>query len=147
MSFQRYNENYIEMATIHSRYLGDLRTDQKHVASGQCFITDAPIDNQGRGEAISPTDAVCAALSACMMTLMGIAARTHDINLEGLQAHVTKFMQSNPRKIQKIEIDFFGWKVVPDEKQRTILERAALTCPVGLSLHPEIIQDIKFRYN
>ena len=135
------------MPTIHSRYLGELRTEQTHLASGQHFITDAPLDNQGRGEAISPTDSVCAALSACMMTLMGIAARAHEINLEGLQANVTKGMQSNPRKIQKIEIEFFGWVQSPDPKERIILERAALTCPVGLSLHPEIIQDIRFRYD
>ncbi|MFN5371476.1 MAG: OsmC family protein [Bacteroidia bacterium] len=135
------------MPTIHSRYLGELRTEQTHVATGQKFITDAPLDNQGRGEAISPTDSVCAALSACMMTLMGIAARTHEINLEGLRANVTKHMQSNPRKIQKIEVDFYGWNIVPGKKQRIILERAAMSCPVALSLHPDIVQDIKFRYD
>ena len=135
------------MPTIHSHYLGELRTEQTHVASGQKFITDAPLDNQGRGEAISPTDSVCAALSACMMTLMGIAARTHEINIAGLQASVTKHMQSNPRKIQKIEIEFYGWNHIPDEKQRMILERTAMTCPVALSLHPDIEQDIIFRYD
>lgn len=135
------------MPTIHSRYLGELRTEQLHIASEQRFITDAPLDNQGRGEAISPTDTVCAALSACMMTLMGIAARTHEINLEGLQANVTKYMQSNPRKIKKIEVEFYGWKNIPDDKQQLILERAAMTCPVALSLHPEIEQDITFRYD
>jgi len=135
------------MPTIHSRYLGDLRTEQTHVASGQKLITDAPLDNQGRGEAISPTDSVCAALSACMMTLMGIAARTHEINIAGLQANVTKHMQASPRKIQKIEIEFYGWDEVPDDKQRLILERAALSCPVALSLHPDVFQDIVFRYD
>jgi uncharacterized OsmC-like protein len=135
------------MPTIQSRYLGELRTEQTHIASGQRIITDAPLDNQGKGEAISPTDSVCAALSACMMTLMGIAARTHAISIDGLQADVTKYMQSNPRKIQKIEIEFYGWNHVPDTKQRLILERAAMTCPVGLSLHPDIEQDIKFRYD
>lgn len=135
------------MPTIHSRYLGDLRTEQTHIASGQKFITDAPLDNQGRGEAISPTDTVCAALSACMMTLMGIAASTHKFNLEGLQANVTKHMQSSPRKIHKVEIEFYGWSYVPNEKQRLILERAAMNCPVALSLHPEIVQDIIFRYD
>ena len=81
------------------------------------------------------------------MTLMGIAARTHEINIAGLQASVTKHMQSNPRKIQKIEIEFYGWILIPDEKQRLILERTAMTCPVALSLHPDIEQDIKFRYD
>lgn len=135
------------MATINSRYLGDLRTEQTHAASGQIIITDAPIDNHGRGEAISPTDSVCAALSACMMTIMGIAAQTHSINIDGLKADVVKHMASNPRRISKIEIKFYGWAVVPNEHQKHILERAAKTCPVSLSLHPELVQDIVFDYD
>jgi putative redox protein len=134
------------MATITSRYLGNLRTEQTHAASGQIIITDAPIDNQGRGEAFSPTDSVCAALSACMITIMGIAAQTHSINLEGLTADVTKYMALNPRRISKIEIKFYGWAIVPNEHQKQILERAAKSCPVSLSLHPEVEQDIVFDY-
>lgn len=134
------------MPTIHSRYLGDLRTEQTHVASGQSFITDAPLDNQGKGEAISPTDSVCAALSACMMTLMGIAARTHSIPFEGIQAEVQKHMASNPRRISKIELDFSGFDAQLNEHQRILLERAARTCPVSLSLSPEIIQEVRFHW-
>lgn len=134
------------MPTIHSRYLGDLRTEQRHVASGQVFITDAPLDNQGRGEAISPTDTVCAALSACMMTLMGIAARTHGIDISGLEADVTKFMAADPRRIQAIEVKFYGWNPNLTEKERLILERAARTCPVAISLHPDLEQRIHFDF-
>jgi uncharacterized OsmC-like protein len=134
------------MATIHSRYLGDLRTEQTHIASGSTFQTDAPVDNQGKGELFSPTDTVCAALCSCMMTLMGIAANTHHIDLQGLSAEVTKVMASDPRRISEIHIRFYGWQTLPNEKQKLILERAALTCPVALSLHPDIHQVIKFDY-
>ena len=134
------------MPTIYSRYLGNLRTEQQHVASKQTFITDAPIDNQGKGEAISPTDSVCAALSACMMTLMGIAAHTHDIHLDGLQADVTKHMASDPRRIKAIDIRFYGFSVQLNEKQQLILERAARTCPVAMSLHPDLEQNIVFEF-
>lgn len=132
------------MATILSRYLGELRTEQVHVASGSTFQTDAPIDNHGRGELFSPTDTVCAALSACMMTLMGIAANTHKINIVGCRAEVTKSMASDPRRIERIKIRFYNFPVSLGQKEQLILERAARTCPVALSLHPELIQEISF---
>lgn len=134
------------MPTIRSRYLGDLRTEQTHVASGAVIITDAPLDNQGKGEAFSPTDSVCAALSACMFTLMGIAARTHEIPFGTIEAEVDKFMSASPRKIQKIAIRIYGFDPSLSDHQKKILERAALTCPVGLSLHPDVEQDIRFEF-
>lgn len=147
-SRQRYNRinPTLTMPTIHSRYLGNLRTEQIHLASGSILITDAPTDNQGKGEAFSPTDSVCAALSACMLTLMGIAANTHQIPFEGIEAEVTKYMSSSPRKIEKIELRFWGFDQSLNDHQKKILERAALTCPVGLSLHPDIIQAISFEF-
>lgn len=132
------------MPTIISRYLGDLRTEQIHVASGNTLITDAPVDNQGRGEAFSPTDSVCAALSACMMTIMGIAARTHQLPIEGMQAEVNKYMSASPRRIERIQIRFYNFPNPLGEHQRLILERAALSCPVALSLAPELVQEISF---
>jgi uncharacterized OsmC-like protein len=145
---QRYNRiiQTYPMPTIHSRYLGNLRTEQTHLASGSILITDAPIDNQGKGEAFSPTDSVCAALSACMITLMGIASNTHQIPFEGIEAEVTKFMSAAPRKIEKIEIRFWGFDQSLNDHQKKILERAALTCPVGLSLDSDIDQAITFEF-
>ena len=134
------------MPTIHSRYLGDLRTEATHLASGNKMLTDAPVDNQGRGEAFSPSDTVCAALGSCMMTIMGIAARTHGINLDGMQADITKFMVSDPRRISKIDIRFYGLNESPDDRQKVLIERAARTCPVALSVHPDIIQEIHFDF-
>lgn len=134
------------MATIHSRYLGNLRTEQIHLASGSKFQTDAPLDNQGKGELFSPTDTVCAALSACMMTLMGIAAKTHTIAIDGFEAEVTKMMVSGPRKISQITIRFFNFPEGIDTHQQLILERAARTCPVAMSLHENLIQEISFEF-
>jgi uncharacterized OsmC-like protein len=134
------------MATIHSRYLGDLRTEQTHLASGSKFQTDAPIDNRGKGELFSPTDTVCAALSSCMMTLMGIAANTHAIPLNSFEADVTKVMASGPRRISQITIRFYNFPKGLTEHQQIILERAARTCPVALSVHADLIQEISFEF-
>jgi len=134
------------MATIHSRYLGNLRTEHTHLASGSKFQTDAPVDNQGKGELFSPTDTVCAALSARMMTLMGIAANTHTISIDGFEADVTKAMVSGPRKISQITIRFYNFPSGIDAHQQLILERAARTCPVAMSLQENLIQEISFEF-
>ena len=124
-------------------YLGDLRTTSTHLQSGTEILSDAPLDNNGKGEAFSPTDLVANALGSCMFTIMGIKAREMNINLEGSTASVTKIMQADPRRISAIEI-VFDMNYAPDEKTKIILERAAMTCPVFLSLHPEIDKRITF---
>ena len=90
------------MATIGTTYLGELRTEPVHIPSGTHIITDAPVDNQGKGEAFSPTDLLTASLTSCMMTIMGIAARTHGIDIDGTTAATTKIMTANPRKVSEI---------------------------------------------
>ncbi|MFM7216846.1 MAG: OsmC family protein [Bacteroidota bacterium] len=134
------------METITTTYVGDLRTEAVHKASGNTLITDAPTDNQGKGEAFSPTDLLAASLGSCMLTIMGIAARTHGFSLEGTRARITKIMQSSPRRVGGIVIEFDFPAVNYSEKQKTILEHAARTCPVALSLHPDLEQSIKFNY-
>lgn len=126
-------------------YLGDLRTSSIHMQSGNEIISDAPIDNKGKGEAFSPTDTVANALASCMITIMGIKAHDMAINMIGTTAAVTKIMNAEPRRIGVIEIafDLVGTN---DNKERTILERAAMTCPVFLSLHPEIEKKISFNW-
>jgi uncharacterized OsmC-like protein len=126
-------------------YLGELRTSSIHLQSGTEIISDAPLDNNGKGEAFSPTDTVANALASCMMTVMGIKARDLNIDFIGSTAAVTKIMQSEPRRIKAIEIDF-DMNVTTDEKTKTILERTALTCPVFLSLNPEIEKRIRFNW-
>ncbi len=126
-------------------YLGGLRTSSIHLQSGTEILSDAPLDNNGKGEAFSPTDTVANALATCMMTIMGIKARDLNVDLKGSTANVTKIMNAEPRRIGKIEIafDIHGTQ---NEKEKTILERAALTCPVFLSLHPEIEKSISFNW-
>jgi len=126
-------------------YLGDLRTSSTHIQSGTEIISDAPVDNKGKGEAFSPTDLVANALASCMITIMGIKAAELGIDMKGTVAEVTKIMNAEPRRIGCVKVDF---KLVGtnDVKQQTILERAAMTCPVFLSLHPEIEKDIIFNW-
>ncbi len=134
------------MPTIKTNYQGQLRTQSKHLQSGNTLITDAPTDNNGKGEAFSPTDTVAAALSSCMMTIMGIIAERENIDMTGLKSDVTKIMASDPRRIAEIKIDF-SWPEAPiTEAQGTKLKRAALTCPVALSLHPNLKQTIRFDF-
>lgn len=126
-------------------YLGDLRTSSIHLQSGTEIISDAPIDNNGKGEAFSPTDTVANALASCMFTIMGIKAKDLNVDLATSTAAVTKIMKAEPRMISAIEI-VFDMNVTTDEKNKTILERAAMTCPVFLSLNPEIEKRISFNW-
>lgn len=134
------------MSTATARYAGNLRTEATHVASGNTILTDAPVDNHGRGEAFSPTDLVSAALGSCMMTIMGIVAERHGVDLTGVSWDVTKHMLAEPRRIGQIDVTFRLPASLP-EKERTILENAARTCPVALSLNPEIRQEVRFEYS
>lgn len=126
-------------------YLGDLRTRCEHLQSKNSFITDAPLDNQGKGEAFSPTDTVATAFASCMFTIIGIKARDLGISVEGAVAEVTKTMAADPRRISGIKVEM-TFPASYEEKHRKILERAAKTCPVLYSLHPEIVLDISFNY-
>ncbi len=134
------------MATISAEYKGSLRTQSTHIQSGNTIITDAPTDNNGKGEAFSPTDLVCSALSSCMMTLMGILANREGIELTGLKSEVTKLMAQNPRKIQEIQIVFSHPKLMATPEQKEKLKRAALTCPVALSLSDSVTQTVTFNF-
>ena len=129
-----------------SKYLGGLRTEDTHLKSGRTIITDAPPDNNGKGEAFSPTDLVCAALSSCMMTIMGILAEREKIELSGLKSDIVKIMASNPRKISEIQISFSHSNLIATDVQKEKLKKAALTCPVALSLSESIKQTITFAF-
>ncbi len=134
------------METIKIHYPGNLRTQATHVASGVEIITDAPLDNHGKGESFSPTDLLCSSLGSCMLTLMGIAANTHSIDLDGTDVSVTKIMASNPRKVGEIKLTIYFPKNNYSDKEKKILELAALTCPVYLSLHDTVIKTVEFIY-
>ncbi|MBF12392.1 MAG: osmotically inducible protein OsmC [Flavobacteriaceae bacterium] len=131
--------------TSNVTYLGELRTNAVHLASENSFITDAPLDNQGKGEAFSPTDIVSTALASCLLTIMGIKARDLGIDIAGTTAKVSKIMTSNPRRINEIKIAISISKSF-DTKTQSLLERAALKCPVANSLHPDLNQNISFNW-
>lgn len=118
-------------------YLGELRTSSVHMQSGTEILSDAPTDNHGKGEAFSPTDLLANALGSCMVSIMAIKSKDLNLDIIGSTVEVTKIMQSEPRKIAKIEI-VMNMSVSADQKSKTILERAAMTCPVLLSLNPDI---------
>ena len=127
-------------------YQNNLRTETEHIASGEKIITDAPVDNNGKGEAFSPTDLVATALGSCMITIMAISANKYDIDMSGTNASVKKIMGSDPRRISEISIDINMNKNI-EEKDRKRLERSALTCPVHRSLHPDLEKKIRFIYS
>ena len=126
-------------------YKGDLRTEAYHIQSGNSIVTDAPVDNQGKGEAFSPTDLVATALASCMLTIMGIVAERNDVELKGTIAEVEKTMGTMPRQISKIKIKIFFNKNF-DKITKRKLESAALTCPVSNSLNKALEESIKFIY-
>jgi uncharacterized OsmC-like protein len=134
------------MTTITTVYEGNLRTTAQHIISGDKIITDAPADNQGRGEAFSPTDLLAASLGSCMLTIMGIAARNHDFSIDGTRIEITKIMNANPRKVSEVIVEFHFPSNSYSDSQKRILEKAATTCPVALSLHPDIIQNVVFHW-
>ena len=127
-------------------YKGNLRCESTHLKSGNSFLTDAPVDNQGKGEAFSPTDTVATGLASCMLTVMGIKAADMGIELSGSKAQVTKIMDANPRRISQID-EVLDMKGGCDKRAQLILERVGNTCPVHNSLHPDIVKNITFNWS
>ena len=132
--------------TAEVQYLGGLRTTCTHVRSGDTVITDAPTDNNGKGEAFSPTDLVATGLAACMITMMGIHADKNKLQLKGTKATVLKTMTSGPRRIAAVDIELFINNANLSNEERQTLEDIALNCPVALSLRKDLAQNISFKY-
>jgi len=134
------------MVEINVEYEGDLHCRLKHGPSGAEIVTDAPVDNEGKGEAFSPTDLLSAALGSCMMTIMGIYARRQQIDLSGSRVRVRKEMVADPiRRVGRFEV-LFDLPAHVDGARRPALEKAAHACPVDRSLHPDVKVEITFRY-
>ena len=134
------------MLTIETKYQGNLRTEAKHVQSGNILITDAPVDNNGKGEAFSPTDLLATALGSCMLTIIGIAANTHGFSIDGTSIQITKIMADNPRRVGEVIVEFQFPPNHYSDKEKSIIENAAKTCPVAKSLHPDLKQNTIFNY-
>ena len=133
------------MKTSKIVYTGNLRTEATHLRSGQALITDAPVDNKGKGEAFSPTDLLATSLGCCMLTIMGQVADSNNINIDGTTIEITKVMEANPRRVGEIIVEF-TMKGNYSEKERKLLENAAHTCPVAKSLSAELKQTVIFNY-
>ena len=133
------------MTTANVTYDGNLRTTAIHLQSNNQIITDAPVDNHGRGEAFSPTDLLATSLACCMMTVMGIKAESMGLDLAGSTADVTKVMITDPRRVGEIDV-VMTVKGVSDDKDKIILTNTAMTCPVAKSLHPDIVQNVKIEF-
>jgi putative redox protein len=134
------------METTRTIYKGDLRTEITHVRSGSVIITDAPVDNKGKGENFSPTDMVASALGSCIFTIMGIAAREHGFSIDGTTCKITKIMTENPRKIGEIRIEFDFTSMDYTDKQKKILKYCVKTCPVALSLNKSVFQNVRLSF-
>ncbi len=134
------------METVKTKYIGDLRTEATHLQSGVKITTDAPIDNQGKGEFFSPTDLLATSLGSCMLTIMGIAARTHGFNIDGTDVSVTKVMGSNPRRVVEVVVELTFPHNNYSAKERKLLELSSKECPVANSLHPDLKQNIIFKF-
>jgi putative redox protein len=129
-------------------YAGELRTVATHLQSGSVIETDAPVDNQGKAERFSPTDLLATSLGTCMATIMGIKARDMGIDLKGMKISIQKIMKSEPRRIGGVSLTFeFPAALQIDDKQKTLLERSAHTCPVAYSIHPDIEVKLEFNWN
>lgn len=134
------------LETTRTIYLGELRTNAKHVRSGQEIITDAPPDNKGKGEAFSPTDLLATSLGSCMLTIMGIAAREHGFDIDGTKAKIWKIMEANPRRVGEVKIELTFPKNNYSDKAKKLIEKAAFSCPVYLSLHPDLKKTITLNF-
>jgi putative redox protein len=135
------------MVHMKVEYLGDLRCRTLHGPSGDSFLTDAPVDNMGKGEAFSPTDLTAVSLGACIATTMGIVAQRHQVELKGMKVAVEKEMSTDsPRRISRIGV-IVEVPLPGDHEMRERLERSAHLCPVHQSLHPDVMKDIRFEWN
>jgi putative redox protein len=134
----------MKISTI--EYLGGMRTSSVHLRSGQTLITDAPPDNNGRGEAFSPTDLLATSLGCCMLTIMGIVAERHQLKIEGAKVDITKIMAANPRRVSEVIVEITMPAGGFSDKDKQLLENAAHTCPVAMSLHPDLKQTVSFQW-
>lgn len=133
------------MATLKTIYRGNLRTEITHLQSGSMITTDAPLDNNGKGESISPTDMVAGALGSCMLTIMGMAANSHGFDIDGAEVEITKVMGTDPRRIVEIGV-IFNFPHDYDDRTKRFIENAVKSCPAEHSLHPDIKRVITYNY-
>ncbi|WP_026474041.1 OsmC family protein [Alkaliflexus imshenetskii] len=134
------------MITVKTTYLGNLRTESIHLQSGTKIVTDAPTDNRGKGESFSPTDLLATSLGTCILTIMGIKAMDHHIDIEGTRLEITKIMANDPRRVFEVVMDFHFPDKNYSEEERQLIESVAGISPVPLSVHSELKQTVRFHW-
>ncbi len=134
------------MEKYKTTYLGDLRTEAIHERSGKKIVTDAPVDNKGKGEFFSPTDLVSAALCSCIFTIMGIKAKENNFSIDGATATTTKIMRNDPRRIKEVQIEFDFSEIDLTNDQQDLLRQLVKASPVPRSINPEIEQNVTLKF-
>ncbi|WP_462281855.1 OsmC family protein [Salinivirga cyanobacteriivorans] len=132
--------------TIQTSYLGNLRTEAEHMRSGNKIITDAPVDNHGKGEYFSPTDMLSTSLTSCIFTIMGIKAEAAGFSIEGASAKTWKIMAENPRRVAEVRVEFDFTSCNLNEKQQNILKKLVKVSPVPLSVHDDLKQNVTLKF-
>ena len=132
------------MTKIRTFYIGDLKTEAEHLKSGSKIMTEAPEDNNGKGEMFSPTGLFAASLGSCILTIMGISAQAHGFSVDGTRIETEKIMTSNPRRVGELKLDIYLPRNDYSEREMRFIETAVKTCPVANSVHPDIIKNITF---
>jgi uncharacterized OsmC-like protein len=134
------------METFKVKYVKNLQTELTHLRSGSIIYTEAPVDNEGTGSNFSPTDLATSSLGSCALTTIGIASRKHGFSIDGASVMVTKIMSDNPRRIGEIGLDFDFSGLNLSDKEKKIVENIIVSCPVALSLHPDIKRNVIIKY-
>ncbi len=132
------------MTKMRTTYIGDLKTEAEHLQSGSKIVTDAPVDNNGKGELFSPTDLFATSLGSCILTVMGIVSQSKGFSVEGTRIETEKIMGTNPRRVAELKLDIYLPRNDYSEKEMRYIEASVKTCPVANSIHPDIIKTIKF---
>jgi uncharacterized OsmC-like protein len=134
------------MTKIRTHYIGNLMTEAEHLKSGSKILTEAPEDNNGKGEKFSPTDLFATSLGSCMLTIMGIAAQAHGFSVDGTRIETEKIMGSNPRRVAELKLDIYLPRNDYSEREMRFIESSVKTCPVANSIHPDIIKTITYHF-
>ncbi len=132
------------MTKIRTIYIGDLKTEAEHLKNGSKIVTEAPEDNNGKGELFSPTDLFATSLGSCMLTIMGIAAQAHGFSIDGTRIETEKIMAANPRRVAELKLDIYLPRNDYSAKEMRFIETSVKTCPVANSIHPDIIKTITY---
>ncbi|MDD4618415.1 MAG: OsmC family protein [Bacteroidales bacterium] len=133
------------MTKMRTIYVGDLKTEAEHLKSGSKIMTEAPEDNNGKGEMFSPTDLFATSFGACMLTIMGISAQAHGFSIEGTRIETEKIMAANPRRVAELILDFY-FPQKYSAKEMRFIEASIKTCPVANSVHPDIVKTIRYHF-